>query len=213
ENRAPELPPQWGPVETATISYGHGIAVTPLHLLAAFSAVVNGGEYVTPTFLAAPRNVEKRRVFSEDTSASMRRILRRVITDGTASYAEAAGYYPIGKTATADRRSELGGYDDNARISSFVGAVPGYAPRYAVLISFDNPQPLEETYGYATAGWNAAPAFARFVERAAPLLGLPTITEDAALASFVSGKEPPLRREARLVDSPVAASESEGSAP
>lgn len=198
ENRAPDLPSKWGPVEAATISYGHGIAVTPLHLLAAFSAVVNGGVYRTPLFLAPERTPEGRRVFGEDTSAAMRRILRRVVTDGTASYAEVSGYYPIGKTATADRRSLSGGYDTNARISSFVGAVPGYAPRYAILITYDNPKAIKSTYGYATAGWNAAPAFSRFVERAAPLLGLSTINESAALASFVSGEAPSYRRQAVL---------------
>ncbi|PQA89091.1 peptidoglycan D,D-transpeptidase FtsI family protein [Hyphococcus luteus] len=198
ENRAPELPYQWGPVETATISYGHGIAVTPLHLLAAYCAVVNGGVYRAPTFLAGTKDEEGRQVFSPETSAAMRRILRRVVTDGTASYAEAPGYYPIGKTATADKQSASGGYQDNARIASFVGAVPGYAPRYAILISFDNPQPQEGTYGYATAGWNAAPAFSRFVERAAPLLGLSTVNEATALASFVSGEPPALQRQAKL---------------
>ena len=198
ENREPELPWQWGPVETATISYGHGIAVTPLHLLAAFSAVVNGGVYRTPHFLASAQQEDGARVFSDDTSAAMRRILRRVITDGTASYAEADGFFPIGKTATADKRSLTGGYQTNARIASFVGAVPGYAPRYAILITYDNPQPAEGTYGYATAGWNAAPAFSRFVERAAPLLGLSTVNESTALASFVTGAPPALRREAKL---------------
>jgi len=198
ENRAPELPSQWGPVETATISYGHGIAVTPLHLLAAFSAMVNGGEYRTPTFLAASGAQEGRKVIAKDTSASVRRILRRVVTDGTAGSAEAAGYFPIGKTSTADKRSLTGGYQTNARIATFIGAVPGYAPRYAVLMTFDNPQATKETYGYATAGWNAAPAFSRFVERAAPLLGLAPINEAAALASFVSGDPPPLMRQAQV---------------
>jgi cell division protein FtsI (penicillin-binding protein 3) len=207
ENRAPDLPYKWGPVEAATISYGHGIAVTPLHLLAAFSAVVNGGVYRTPLFIAPERIPEGRRVFGEDTSAAMRRILRRVITDGTASYAETAGYYPIGKTATADRRSLSGGYDTNARISSFVGAVPGYAPRYAILITYDNPKAIKGTYGYATAGWNAAPAFARVVSRAAPLLGLSTINESTALAAFVSGEAPAFRRQAAL------ALDTEGGAP
>ena len=116
----------------------------------------------------------------------MRRILRRVLTDGTASYAEVQGHFPIGKTATADKPA-IGGYDKNSRISSFVGAVPGYAPRYAILVSFDNPQPLKETYGYATAGWNAAPAFARIVERIAPILGISPVNEATALAAFVSG--------------------------
>lgn len=208
ENRAPDLPAKWGPVESVTVSYGHGIAVTPLHLLAAFSAMVNGGDYRTPAFLAAAGEAAApRRVIGADTSAAMRRILRRVITDGTASYADVPGYFPIGKTSTADRRSLTGGYDRNSRIASFIGAVPGYAPRYAVLISFDNPQALKETYGYATAGWNAAPAFSRFVTRAAPLLGLAPVNEATALASFVSGEPPALLREAKL------AAETGGGAP
>lgn len=198
ENRAPELPYKWGPVEAVTVSYGHGIAVTPLHLLAAYAAVVNGGVYHAPTFLRQDEPREGSRVFSENTSAAMRRILRRVITDGTASYAEAPGYFPIGKTATADKKSDTGGYRKDARIASFVGAVPGYAPRYAVIISFDNPQATKETYGYATAGWNAAPAFSRFIGRAAPLLGISAVNEATALASFVSGEPPPLLRQARV---------------
>ena len=189
ENRPPQLPRQWGPVETATISYGHGISVTPLHLLAGFAAVVNGGEYHTPTFLASGEDVRGTQVFSSETSAVMRRILRRVVTDGTAGSAEAVGFFPIGKTATADKPS-VGGYDENARIASFIGAVPGYAPRYAILITYDDPQPTKDTYGYATAGWNAAPAFSRIVERAAPLLGLAPVNEATALAAFVSGEAP-----------------------
>lgn len=185
ENREPELPARWGPVETATIAYGHGISVTPLHLLSAFSAVVNGGVYRAPTFLTAETQSAGQEVFSQEASVVMRRILRRVIVDGSASFAEATGYFPIGKTATADKPSESGGYRADARISSFVGAVPGYAPRYAILISFDEPQPLEETYGYATAGWNAAPTFARIVERSAPLLGIASVNETTALAAFV----------------------------
>lgn len=196
ENRAPQLPGQWGPVESATISYGHGISITPLHLLAAYSAVVNGGVYRTPTFLATKKAPEGRRVLKKETSIAMRRVLRRVITDGTATYAEAPGYYPIGKTATADKVSDSGGYEKDARIASFIGAAPGYAPRYAILITFDNPQAIEGTYGYATAGWNAAPAFARFVERAAPLLGLTQVNETTALSSFISG-EPPAPRLAK----------------
>ena len=202
ENRAPELPARWGPVEAATIAYGHGISVTPLHLLAAFSAVTNGGDYRAPTFLATDAR-QGERVFSEETSTVMRRILRRAIVDGSASFAEAPGYFPVGKTATADKPSATGGYSANSRISSFVGAVPGYAPRYAILISFDDPQPLEETYGFATAGWNAAPTFARIVERAAPLLGIAPVNEATALAAFVGADLDPYR-EARLRDLPDA---------
>ncbi|MEZ5980884.1 MAG: penicillin-binding protein 2 [Parvularculaceae bacterium] len=183
ENRPTELPPQWGPVETATISYGHGISVTPLHLLAAFTAVVNGGKYRTPTFLKTDRKRASHEVFSPEVSKTMRRVLRRVVTDGTASYADAAGYYPIGKTATADKVID-GRYANNARIASFVGAFPGYAPRYTVLVSLDNPQPSKATFGYATAGWNAAPMFARIVERIAPSLGVMPVNEETAQAAF-----------------------------
>ncbi len=197
ENRAPQLPDKWGPVEAATIAYGHGISVTPLHLLTAFSALVNGGVFHNPTFMTAAAPANGNEIISSETSAVMRRILRRVVTDGTATYAEAPGYFPIGKTATADKPSPTGGYEKNTRIASFVGAVPGYRPRYAVLISLDEPQPLKETYGYATAGWTAAPAFSRFVTRAAPILGLAPVNEATALSAFVAGDMEP-RREARL---------------
>ena len=198
ETRTPQLPQKWGPVESATVGYGHGISVTPLHLLAGFAAVVNGGVYHAPTFMKDDSGKNSARVFSEETSAVMRRILRRVITDGTADFAEASGYFPIGKTATADKPSPDGGYNRNTRIASFVGAFPGYAPRYAILVSLDEPKPLPETYGYATAGWNAAPAFSRIVDRAAPLLGVAQASEALALAAFVSGDMAPYQ-EARLM--------------
>ena len=87
-----------------------------------------------------------------------------IVTDGTAKSAEAPGYFPIGKTSTAEKTA-AGGYDPNARISSFIGAFPGYAPRYVALVSLDDPQPSRATHGFATAGWNAAPAFADLVGR------------------------------------------------
>ncbi|MFQ5563152.1 MAG: peptidoglycan D,D-transpeptidase FtsI family protein [Parvularculaceae bacterium] len=183
ENRAPNLPEKWGPVETATVGFGHGISVTPLHLLAAYAAVVNGGTYRPPTFLKAAEARAGERALSPETSAIMRRVLRRVITDGTARQAEAAGYYPIGKTATAEKPA-AGGYDRNALIASFIGAFPGYAPHYVVLVSLDNPKPTRGTYGFATAGWNAAPTFARLVARLAPILQVPPASDAAALAAF-----------------------------
>ncbi|MEL6111916.1 MAG: penicillin-binding protein 2 [Pseudomonadota bacterium] len=189
ENRAPDLPKKWGPVEAATVSYGHGIAVTPLHLLAGFAATLNDGVFRVPTFLKTTGSVSQSRddepVYSPQTTATMRRILRRTILSGTAKKAEVPGYYPIGKTATADKPGP-GGYLKNARISSFVGAFPGYAPRYAVLVSLDNPQPTADTHGYATAGWTAAPAFHDVVARAAPILNVPTVGDDLALPQFLA---------------------------
>jgi len=186
EKRAPEPPRKWGPVETATIAYGHGISVTPLHLLAAYAAVVNGGAYIAPTFVKTAEARAPRAVFSARTSAIMRRALRRVVAEGTARSADVPGYYTIGKTATADKPAR-GGYDRNARIASFVGAFPGHDPHYAVLISLDHPKPTKATMGFATAGWNAAPAAARFIARAAPTLGVMPVDEATALAGFHRG--------------------------
>ncbi|HBK92847.1 MAG TPA: penicillin-binding protein [Parvularcula sp.] len=181
ERRAPSPPWQWGPVETATVSYGHGISITPLHLLAAATSIVNGGDYRAPTFLKHDTPSAGDRIFSAETSATMRRVMREVVTGGTASLAETPGYFSIGKTATAEKPAR-GGYDPNARIASFVGAFPGYAPRYAVLVTLDEPQAVEGTFGYATAGWNAAPTYAAIVGRIAPVLGvMPAGPEIAAL--------------------------------
>ncbi len=179
ERSAPILPEKWGPVEAATIAYGHGLAVTPLHALAAFAAVVNGGVYLTPRFFAENEPAQAgRRAFSAETSFAMRRVLRSVVTEGTASKADAAGYYAIGKTGTAEKPVR-GGYSKREKVTSFVGAFPGHAPRYAVLVSLDNPQPSEGDWGHAEAGWNAAPTFARVVERIGPLVNLPPAAPDA----------------------------------
>jgi cell division protein FtsI (penicillin-binding protein 3) len=185
ERRAPELPWQWGPVETATISYGHGISITPLHLLAATSSIVNGGVWRSPTFVRQDAPAAGRRIFKAETSAAMRRVMRAVVTGGTASLAETPGYFSIGKTATAEKPAR-GGYDADARISTFVGAFPGYAPRYAVLVTLDEPQPVDGTFGYATAGWNAAPTYARIAERLAPVLGVMPASPERAEAAFAS---------------------------
>lgn len=199
ERRAPELPFQWGPVETATISYGHGISVTPLHLLAAVVAVVNGGVYRAPTFLAADKPAKGEKALSPATSRAMRRVMRAVIADGTAALAEAPGYQPIGKTATAEKPSH-GGYNPNARLATFVGAFPGEAPRYAVLVTLDEPQAVAGTFGYATAGWNAAPTFAAIVTRLAPLLGVMPVEDQGAVAD---ARRTPARR--TLAEAPLPA--------
>ncbi|MEM1379333.1 MAG: penicillin-binding protein 2 [Pseudomonadota bacterium] len=185
ETRAPALPQTWGPAELATVSYGHGIAVSPLHLTASFAALVNGGALITPRFLESDP-VDRRQIISAATSRQMRQALRAVVTKGTGGKAEAPGYYVIGKTATADKAG-VGGYDDNGPlISSFIGAFPGYDPDWVLLVSLDEPQAVRETFGYATAGWTAAPAFRRMVERLAPVLEIMPVGDDVATDGFMS---------------------------
>lgn len=174
ERGRPMLPNPWREINTMTISYGHGIALTPLQVARAYGALVNGGELVQPTLIRrlpgeqAPRE----RVISERTSEQMRWLLRLVVTGGSGRNADAAGYRVIGKTGTANKLDPAGGYDLDKRVASFAGAFPMEDPRYLVFLMVDEPKPTAESYGYATAGWVAAPAVGRIVSRLGPLLGV-----------------------------------------
>jgi len=168
----PLLPSPWRPINTMTISYGHGIAVSPVQLASGISSLVNGGIRRPVTILkvrdGAPLG---RRVFSEKTSLQMRRLMRLVVTGGTGRKADVAGYMIGGKTGTADKL-EGRGYAKASRIASFAGAFPMNNPRYSVLVVIDEPQGIKRTFNYATGGWVAAPAFGRIVGRMAPLVGI-----------------------------------------
>jgi len=170
----PLYPDIWRPINTVTISYGHGIAVTPLHLVNAVSALVNGGFYRPVTLLkrdgSAPAPAT-RRVISEQTSRQMRTLMRRVVVEGTGGKADVPGLMVGGKTGTAEKAGG-GGYRDKALMPSFVAAFPMDAPRYVVLAMLDEPKGLPETHGYATAGWNAAPTVGAIIARVAPILGV-----------------------------------------
>lgn len=171
EAGSPLIPQRWGELSTITASFGQGIAVTPIQVVSAMSMIVNGGTKVRPTFLRADDAKPGPRLISEEASDEMRDLLRLVVTDGTGKNADVPGYPVIGKTGTAEKAVN-GGYAKHRLISSFLSAFPANKPRYAMLIMFDEPQGTKSTYGYATAGWNAAPVTARVVRRVAPLLGL-----------------------------------------
>lgn len=179
---APQRPARWNELETMTIAYGHGLSVSPLHLVASIGALVNGGEYVTPTLLRrdADNPATVRPVLSAATSQDMRRLFRLVVSDGTGKTADARGYFVGGKTGTAEKAVGRG-YSRKRLITSFVGAFPMQAPRYVVLVMLDEPQATKQTFGYATAGWNAAPTVGRIVPRIAPLLGVAPAAEDDRL--------------------------------
>ena len=174
----PLTPDRWRDINTMTIAYGHGIAVSPLQLTAAVATLVNGGYRVRPTILkggsASPGGgqAEARvRVLKAGTSAKMRRLMRMVVTDGTGRNADAQGFLLGGKTGTADKPGRRG-YGGRRVISSFVAVFPFDRPRYAILALFDEPKGLKETFGFATGGWVAAPVVKNVVERLSPLLGL-----------------------------------------
>jgi cell division protein FtsI (penicillin-binding protein 3) len=183
----PLVPERWERTQTITISYGHGLAVAPIQFAGAAAALVNGGHRVTPTFLRrAPEGVSPGpRVISEETSARVRELMRRNVTDraGTGRRADVPGLRVGGKTGTAELPGR-GGYRRNAVIASFLAAFPMDAPRYLTLVMLFEPKPTPETLGQVTAGVNAAPATGRLIARLAPLLGVAETAAAAETARF-----------------------------
>ncbi|MEN0079278.1 MAG: penicillin-binding protein 2 [Pseudomonadota bacterium] len=168
----PILPPHWEEPYNLTVSYGHGMATSPVSLAAAYATLVNGGRRVEPTLLQqdAPRLGE--RVISEGVSAQIRQMLRDTVIQGTASMADVEGYRVGGKTGTADMPRPEGGYYEDRNLTTFAAAFPMDAPEYVLVVTLD--QPWIEALGEVrrTAGWTAVPVTAEIISRVAPLLGL-----------------------------------------
>jgi cell division protein FtsI (penicillin-binding protein 3) len=179
EQSMPMIPARWREINTMTISYGHGIAVSPLHLASAVAATVNGG-ILRPATLIRAKTPETAgvQVFSAETSDKMRRLLRLVVENGTGRNADAPGYLVGGKTGTAEKQVN-GSYKRNALISSFVGVFPATDPRFVVYIMIDEPKGIRESFGYATGGWTAAPVVGGVIKRMAPLMGIKPLDETA----------------------------------
>ena len=164
----------WNQIETMTVGYGHGIAVTPLHLATGYATLFNGGIYRPATLLKVDKNHaagKGHRVFSEDTSYKMRALLRLVVTEGTGKKADAPGYRVGGKTGTAEKI--VGGhYTSSLVVTSFAGVFPMDEPRYVMVVMLDEPHATAETFGFHTAGWNVAPVVSKTISRIAPMLGV-----------------------------------------
>ncbi|MGD9741727.1 MAG: peptidoglycan D,D-transpeptidase FtsI family protein [Dongiaceae bacterium] len=188
----PLYPSDWKPINTMTIAYGHGIAVSPLHLAAGIAGMVDGGVMRPATLIRRDSDQvpDGTRIIKPETSELVRQLMRLVVEVGTGRKADAPGYLVGGKTGTADKVSGHG-YAANARMASFVGAFPINDPRYVLLVMIDDPKPNASSYGYATGGWVAAPAVGRIVQRMAPLLGiapLPLTTEPVADSLLLMAK-------------------------
>lgn len=169
----PLLPPNWSELSTMTISYGHGLSASPLHLAQAYATIANGGYQVTPTLLkqSGPRYGE--RIMRADTAAAARTMLRKVVTEGTASFGEVPGYYVGGKTGTADKPKERGGgYYKDKVIATFASMFPAHDPKYVLVVTLDEPSENSGDKPRRTAGWTAVPVAAEMIGRIAPLLGL-----------------------------------------
>ncbi len=175
ERAYPLLPRKWRDINTITASYGHGMAVTSVHLVRAASAIVNNGILPTPRLLMTPKKKynPEIRIISAKTSKIMRGFLAKVINDekGTGKKAFVAGYDMGGKTGTAEKITSKK-YDEKLLYSSFLGVFPISEPEYIILVSIDEPKGQKDSYGFATGGWTAAPVIGKVVSEIAPLLGM-----------------------------------------
>lgn len=183
ETAKPMTPSRWTDIATATISFGHGLSVSPLQTAAAAAAMVNGGRYLPPTFLK--RNPQEaasvaRQVIKPETSDTLRYLMRLNVEKGSGRRADVPGYNVGGKTGTAEKVVD-GRYANDKRRNAFLASFPMDDPRYVVLIVVDEPKPEEPGMG-VTAGMNAGPTAARVIRRIAPMLGVePRETENHAL--------------------------------
>jgi len=162
----PIFPKIWREISLFTISYGHGIAITPLHLAVGVSAIVNGGILYNPSFLKLKKQPSGKRVIKESTSEAMRLMLRQVVVEGTGKNANVEGYEVGGKTGTAEH-VESGTYNERQNIASFVAAFPISNPKYLVYVVFDRPN-----VAFNTGGMVAAPVAGKVIKNIAPLLGV-----------------------------------------
>ncbi|WP_166416205.1 peptidoglycan D,D-transpeptidase FtsI family protein [Cochlodiniinecator piscidefendens] len=168
----PLLPPNWSEISTMTISYGHGLSSSPLHLATAYASVLNGGLRIEPTLLRQDGPRLGPRVVSAETSAAARSMLRQVVSRGTASFGEVPGYEVGGKTGTADKPRPQGGYYEDRTIATFASIFPASDPRYVLVVTLDEPETFIAGETRRTAGWTVVPVAAEMIRRIAPLLGL-----------------------------------------
>lgn len=179
------VPAYWQDITCMTISYGYGLASTPLQTLTAVTSIVNEGIKVSPTLLLrkSQDNSTEERIVSRETSTLVREMMRAVVCYGTGKKADMPGISIIGKTGTAYKlKGRSYGSDGNRqRITTFIGGFPKDKPQYMLLISLDDPKATSETCGYATAGWNIAPTAHKIFERIIPILNDGTIQKESPL--------------------------------
>ncbi|RIA47068.1 cell division protein FtsI (penicillin-binding protein 3) [Hephaestia caeni] len=187
EKGTPLWPKYWARTTVMTTAYGHGIAVTPLHLANAYASLVNGGIWRPATLLKVPPGhaVQGRRVLKPSTSYRMRQLLRLIVMKGTGRKGDAPGFRVGAKTGTAEM-ADVGGYSRHRNVSTFAAAFPMDNPRYVVVATLVAPHGLPETYGRSTAAWNAAPAVARVIQRIGPQLGvIPDMSKDIDVSELL----------------------------
>ena len=165
------MPIKWGPVEKGTISFGHGIAITPIHAFLGINSVISNGIYIYPTI--KKRGIGKidtgKRIVSPDISSRIRDIMFQITEKTTAKQVRVNGISIGGKTGTAEKRVN-GKIDKNKNLNVFIGAFPIDTPQYTIMVILDEPKGIPETFGLRTAAWNAVPTAGGIINEIIPLL-------------------------------------------
>lgn len=185
----PLIPKRWTEIVTITAAYGHGLSASPMHLAAAYAAIANGGVMLKPTLLKRAGPTSGIRVMSEATAAEAVRMLRLVVTDGTATLGEVPGYEVAGKTGTADKPKASGGYYEDKVINTFAAIFPASNPQYVLVVTLDEPLDSAGSEPRRTAGWTAVPVAAEIIRRIAPMMGLRPRLEAAAMGAIPVSSE------------------------
>jgi cell division protein FtsI (penicillin-binding protein 3) len=174
----PIYPKTWREINLYTIAYGHGIAITPLHIATTVSGIVNGGIMYRPSFMKIDgvNKLSGTRIVSPKTSKIMREMLRNVVVNGTGKNADIVGYEVGGKTGTAER-AEFGRYIEKKNMASFVGVFPMSKPQYLVFVSLDRPD-----YSFNTGGMVAAPVVGNIIKGINPILGIKPLNVQKEIA-------------------------------
>ena len=181
----PLVPDYWTDLSSMTISFGHGLAASPVHLAAAFSTIANDGRQVYPSLLAGGRGIGDR-VLKSRTSKQMLRIMREVVRTGTARRVDIPGFEIGGKTGTAEKVRAGGGYYNDKVISTFASVFPTSEPEYVLIVTLDEPTDRSGPRPVRTAGRTAVPVAADLVRRLAPLIGLrPILTAPVEMPDSV----------------------------
>ena len=170
---------KWNKCKLETISYGHGIAVTPLQASTTYAALTNGGNIIKPTLINKKEHQESKKIISLETSKKINTILRKVVTEkeGTASLADIYGYDVGGKTGTSQNYGNM-----NENLNTFISVFPSQNPKYVLLVMLENPQVAPDLiYNYRgikikgtrnEAGWNSVYIAGKIIKKIGPILAI-----------------------------------------
>ena len=182
-------PNNWGEVETMTIGYGHGFAITPLHLVKAYGSIANNGYEVYPTIIKkSKKNIKNNIIVKENTSEYFLDLLRSVVTETkfTGPRVKIEGYNLGGKTGTAMLTKKKGGYHKDRDLTSFISVFPVKNPRYVVLSIIEYPKKIKGSYQKTTGAVVNAPLVKEIIQEMIKILNIPLIKTNNILKADIN---------------------------